>query len=226
MTVTGEWMQSFVARASFNLGFMHQFGIGIAQDADVEAFVGLVASCLVWLALCHLFWKVLVMCYVMLTFSSHHHINTSCHFISCYPMSVSETDGSCFRFWRTIFQWIKWTFPSSDMKDLNLAKQHYFRCREVDPSGLHAPVTLALAALACHLWLDLWGKEDRLTDTCGKNHVFVVAEWFLINRYQWNHSPVHFGMQMHWEQLTSNRRVWPSNTLYTYTCQQKRKHYD
>lgn len=47
MTVTGEWMQSFVARASFNLGFMHQFGIGIAQDADVEAFVGLVASCLV-----------------------------------------------------------------------------------------------------------------------------------------------------------------------------------
>ena len=32
MTVTGEWMQSFVARASFNLGFMHQFGIGIVQD--------------------------------------------------------------------------------------------------------------------------------------------------------------------------------------------------
>ena len=32
MTVTGEWMQSFVARASFNLGFMHQFGIGIGQD--------------------------------------------------------------------------------------------------------------------------------------------------------------------------------------------------
>ena len=48
MTVTGEWMQSFVARASFNLGFMHQFGIGIAQDTrDVEAFVVLVASCLV-----------------------------------------------------------------------------------------------------------------------------------------------------------------------------------
>lgn len=65
LTVTGEWMQSFVARASFNLGFMHQFGIGIAQD-------------------------------------------------------------------------------------LNLAKQHYFRCREVDPSGLHAPVQLALAALAIH----------------------------------------------------------------------------
>ena len=32
MTVTGEWMQSFVARASFNLGFMHQFGIVIVQD--------------------------------------------------------------------------------------------------------------------------------------------------------------------------------------------------
>lgn len=66
MTVTGEWMQSFVARASFNLGFMHQFGIGIPQD-------------------------------------------------------------------------------------LNLARQHFFRCREVDPSGLHAPVTLALTLLACHL---------------------------------------------------------------------------
>eukprot|EP00435_Cladocopium_sp_Y103_P041623 s365_g11.t1 len=35
--------------------------------------------------------------------------------------------------------------------DLNLAKQHFFRCREVDPSGLHAPVTLALTLLACHL---------------------------------------------------------------------------
>merc|ERR1719464_1791530 len=32
MTVTGEWMQSFVARGSFNLGFMHQFGFGAAQD--------------------------------------------------------------------------------------------------------------------------------------------------------------------------------------------------
>lgn len=32
MTVTGEWMQSFVARGSFNLGFMHQFGVGVAQD--------------------------------------------------------------------------------------------------------------------------------------------------------------------------------------------------
>ena len=37
MTVTGEWMQSFVARASFNLGFMHQFGIGIVQDRDMQA---------------------------------------------------------------------------------------------------------------------------------------------------------------------------------------------
>ncbi|CAE7036183.1 SEL1L [Symbiodinium sp. KB8] len=78
MTVTGEWMQSFVARASFNLGFMHQFGIGIVQD-------------------------------------------------------------------------------------LNMAKQHYFRCREVDPSGLHAPVTMALAALAGHvLYLRLPSQEEMI----------------------------------------------------------------
>ncbi|CAE7157117.1 SEL1L [Symbiodinium pilosum] len=78
MTVTGEWMQSFVARASFNLGFMHQFGIGIVQD-------------------------------------------------------------------------------------LNMAKQHYFRCREVDPSGLHAPVTMALAALAAHvLYLRLPSQEETI----------------------------------------------------------------
>lgn len=32
LTVTGEWMQAFVARGSFNLGFMHQFGLGVAQD--------------------------------------------------------------------------------------------------------------------------------------------------------------------------------------------------
>lgn len=32
MQVTGEWMQAFVARASFNLGLMHQFGLGVAQD--------------------------------------------------------------------------------------------------------------------------------------------------------------------------------------------------
>ncbi|CAE7397615.1 SEL1L [Symbiodinium natans] len=78
MTVTGEWMQSFVARASFNLGFMHQFGIGIVQD-------------------------------------------------------------------------------------LNMAKQFYFRCREVDPSGLHAPVTIALAALAGHvLFLRLPSQEEMI----------------------------------------------------------------
>lgn len=32
MKITGEWMQPFVARASFNLAYMHQFGIGVAQD--------------------------------------------------------------------------------------------------------------------------------------------------------------------------------------------------
>lgn len=36
LSVTGEWMQSFVARASFNLGFMHQFGIGIAQETSLD----------------------------------------------------------------------------------------------------------------------------------------------------------------------------------------------
>ncbi|CAJ1368288.1 unnamed protein product [Effrenium voratum] len=77
MTVTGEWMQSFVARASFNLGFMHQFGIGIGQD-------------------------------------------------------------------------------------LNMAKQHYFRCREVDPIGLHAPVTIALATLACHVLYTRLPNGDEL----------------------------------------------------------------
>lgn len=66
MTVTGEWMQGFVARGSFNLGFMHQFGLGVPQD-------------------------------------------------------------------------------------LQTAKQHYQRCREVDPSGLHVPVTMVLLALAAHM---------------------------------------------------------------------------
>lgn len=66
MTVTGEWMQGFVARGSFNLGFMHQFGLGVAQD-------------------------------------------------------------------------------------LQTAKQHYHRCREVDPNGLHTPVTLVLLALGMHM---------------------------------------------------------------------------
>jgi len=67
MTVTGEWMQGFVARGSFNLGFMHQFGLGVPQD-------------------------------------------------------------------------------------LQTAKQHYHRCREVDPSGLHAPVTLVLLFLGAHMY--------------------------------------------------------------------------
>merc|ERR1712187_699598 len=66
MTVTGEWMQAFAARASFNLGFMYQFGLGVAQD-------------------------------------------------------------------------------------LHTAKQHYHRCREVDPSGVHTPVTMVLLALGAHM---------------------------------------------------------------------------
>mmetsp|Transcript_77753 Transcript_77753/g.172166 ORF Transcript_77753/g.172166 Transcript_77753/m.172166 type:complete len:720 (-) Transcript_77753:49-2208(-) len=66
MTVTGEWMQTFVARGSFNLGYMHQFGLGVAQD-------------------------------------------------------------------------------------LHIAKQHYHRCREVDPSGLHTPVTMVLVLLGLHM---------------------------------------------------------------------------
>lgn len=66
MTVTGEWMQSFVARASFNLAFMHQFGLGVAQD-------------------------------------------------------------------------------------MHMAKQHYFRCQEVDPHGLHMPVALGLLSLTLHM---------------------------------------------------------------------------
>lgn len=32
MAVTGEWMQGFVARGSFNLGLMHQLGLGVHQD--------------------------------------------------------------------------------------------------------------------------------------------------------------------------------------------------
>jgi len=66
MTVTGEWMSSFVARASFNLGYMYQFGLGVTQD-------------------------------------------------------------------------------------LHTAKQHYHRCREVDPSGIHTPVTMVLLGLGIHL---------------------------------------------------------------------------
>lgn len=33
MRITGEWMQPFVARASFNLGYMYQFGVGVDRDA-------------------------------------------------------------------------------------------------------------------------------------------------------------------------------------------------
>eukprot|EP00927_Polykrikos_kofoidii_P037792 TRINITY_DN32008_c0_g1_i1.p1 TRINITY_DN32008_c0_g1~~TRINITY_DN32008_c0_g1_i1.p1 ORF type:complete len:762 (+),score=99.66 TRINITY_DN32008_c0_g1_i1:95-2380(+) len=32
--ISGEWMQPFVARASFNLGFMHHFGIGVIKSAS------------------------------------------------------------------------------------------------------------------------------------------------------------------------------------------------
>ncbi|CAK0812148.1 unnamed protein product [Prorocentrum cordatum] len=34
-TVTGLWMQSFVARGYFNLAFMHQFGLGVPQDVHL-----------------------------------------------------------------------------------------------------------------------------------------------------------------------------------------------
>jgi len=35
MKISGEWMQSFVSRAAFNMGYMYQFGVGIAQDLNV-----------------------------------------------------------------------------------------------------------------------------------------------------------------------------------------------
>lgn len=35
MKITGEWMQPFVARASFNMGYMFQFGIGVPRDAPL-----------------------------------------------------------------------------------------------------------------------------------------------------------------------------------------------
>jgi hypothetical protein len=92
MTVTGEWMSSFVARASFNLGYMYQFGLGVKQD-------------------------------------------------------------------------------------LHTAKQHYHRCREVDPSGIHTPVTMVLVGLGIHMqYLRLPGKEklfERLiADT--RFHILVL----------------------------------------------------
>lgn len=92
MTVTGEWMQAFVARGSFNLGFMHQFGLGVAQD-------------------------------------------------------------------------------------LHMAKRHYHRSREVDPSGVHAPVTFSLISLGAHmLWLRIppWPElMDRLTSDM-RFHLLVL----------------------------------------------------
>eukprot|EP00971_Amphidinium_carterae_P210193 4170205-Amphidinium_carterae.2 len=33
MKVTNEWMQPLVARANFNLGYLHHFGIGVPQDS-------------------------------------------------------------------------------------------------------------------------------------------------------------------------------------------------
>merc|ERR1712039_53472 len=35
MKITGEWMQPFVARASFNLAYMYQFGIGVDKDVPL-----------------------------------------------------------------------------------------------------------------------------------------------------------------------------------------------
>lgn len=92
MTVTGEWMSAFVARASFNLGFMYQFGLGVTQD-------------------------------------------------------------------------------------LHMAKLHYHRCREVDPSGVHTPVTMVLLALGGHMFflrLPAWREllERLLADV--RVHLLLV----------------------------------------------------
>jgi len=35
MKISGEWMQPFVSRAAFNMGYMYQFGVGIAQDLNI-----------------------------------------------------------------------------------------------------------------------------------------------------------------------------------------------
>eukprot|EP00435_Cladocopium_sp_Y103_P063319 s376_g24.t3 len=41
MRISGEWMQPFVARASFNLGYMYQFGVGVEQDLPLaQRFYG------------------------------------------------------------------------------------------------------------------------------------------------------------------------------------------
>eukprot|EP00927_Polykrikos_kofoidii_P049989 TRINITY_DN43957_c0_g1_i1.p1 TRINITY_DN43957_c0_g1~~TRINITY_DN43957_c0_g1_i1.p1 ORF type:complete len:846 (+),score=143.41 TRINITY_DN43957_c0_g1_i1:101-2539(+) len=92
MTVTGEWMQGFVARGFFNLGFMHQFGFGVPQD-------------------------------------------------------------------------------------LNVAKKHYHRCREVDPSGLHTPVTMVLVLLGVHMFLLRLSPWEVITDrfmTDMRTHILVL----------------------------------------------------
>lgn len=79
MTVTGEWMQAFVARGSFNLAFMYQFGLGVAQD-------------------------------------------------------------------------------------LHLAKRHYHRCREVDPGGVHVPITMVLVVLGAHMHYLRMPSKEQLCD--------------------------------------------------------------
>lgn len=95
LTVTGEWMQSFVATASFNMAFMHQFGLGVPQD-------------------------------------------------------------------------------------MHLAKQHYFRSREVDPSGLHTPVTLGLSFLAAHtIYLRLPHGEVLLERLLGDTRVHLLVGHFM-----------------------------------------------
>merc|ERR1711869_96683 len=79
MQITGEWMQTFVARASFNLGFMHQFGFGVTQD-------------------------------------------------------------------------------------LHLARRHYKRCLEIDPSGVHTPITAMLILLRAHAWFIEMPPLDKLEE--------------------------------------------------------------
>lgn len=35
MNISADWMQSFATRAAFNMGYMHQFGVGIHQDLTI-----------------------------------------------------------------------------------------------------------------------------------------------------------------------------------------------
>merc|ERR1719253_2091540 len=35
MKITGDWMQPFVARATFNLGYMYHFGLGVPRDTSL-----------------------------------------------------------------------------------------------------------------------------------------------------------------------------------------------